>query len=142
MDFFVVPTVGFRLVYVWFIIDHGRRRVIDFDVTANPTAPWVIQQLREAFPYDSAPKYLIYGRVERWRGGRRSRGVAVADGFRLHVGASFRLLAPFPDTLSSNRACGSPAHGSHLGPHAFALDRSRFTSCGRYRPISRRAGIG
>jgi hypothetical protein len=60
MDFFVVPTVGFRLLYVWFIIDHGRRRIIHFDVTANPTAPWVIQQLREAFPYDSAPKYLIY----------------------------------------------------------------------------------
>ncbi len=59
MDFFVVPTVGFRLLYVWFIIDHGRREIIHFDVTSNPTAPWVIQQLREAFPYDSAPKYLI-----------------------------------------------------------------------------------
>jgi putative transposase len=43
-----------------FIIDHGRRRIIHFDVTANPTAQWVIQQLREAFPCDSAPKYLIY----------------------------------------------------------------------------------
>ena len=60
MDFFVVPTVGFRLLCVWFIIDHGRREIIHFDVTANPTAPWVIQQLREAFPYDSSPKYLIY----------------------------------------------------------------------------------
>jgi transposase InsO family protein len=60
MDFFVLPTVGFRLLYVWFIIDHGRRRIIHFDVTANPTAPWVIQQLREAFPCDSALKYLIY----------------------------------------------------------------------------------
>jgi transposase InsO family protein len=59
-DFFVVPTVEFRLLYVWFIIDHGRRRIIHFQVTANPTAPWVIQQLREAFPYDSAPKHLIY----------------------------------------------------------------------------------
>ncbi len=56
MDFFVVPTVAFRLLYVWFIIDHGRRRIIHFNVTANPTASWVIQQLREAFPYDSAPK--------------------------------------------------------------------------------------
>jgi len=60
MDFFVVPTVGFRLLYVWFMIDHGRRRIIHFDVTANPNAQWVIQQLREAFPYDSAPDYLIY----------------------------------------------------------------------------------
>jgi transposase InsO family protein len=60
MDFFVVPTVGFRLLYVWFIIDHGRRRIIRFDITTNPTAPWVIQQLREAFPCDSAQNYLIY----------------------------------------------------------------------------------
>ena len=60
MDFFVVPTVGFRLLYVWFIIDHGRRRIIHFNVTMNPTAQWVMQQLREAFPDDSAPRYLIF----------------------------------------------------------------------------------
>ncbi len=60
MDFFVVPTVGFRLLYVWFVIDHGRRRIIHFNVTMNPTAQWVMQQLREAFPDDSAPRYLIF----------------------------------------------------------------------------------
>jgi transposase InsO family protein len=60
MNFFVVPTAGFRLLYVWFIIDDGQRRIIHFDVTTNPTAQWAIQQLREAFPYDSAPDYLIY----------------------------------------------------------------------------------
>jgi transposase InsO family protein len=60
MDFFVVPTVRFRLLYVWFVIDHGRRRIIHFNVTTNPTAQWVIQQLREAFPCESAPGYLIY----------------------------------------------------------------------------------
>jgi transposase InsO family protein len=60
MDFFVVPTVRFRLLYVWFVIDHGRRRIIHFGVSANPTAQWVIQQLREACPYDSAPDHLIY----------------------------------------------------------------------------------
>jgi transposase InsO family protein len=60
MDFFVIPTVRFRLLYVWFVIDHGRRRIVHFNVTTNPTAEWVIQQLREAFPYESAPGYLIY----------------------------------------------------------------------------------
>jgi transposase InsO family protein len=60
MDFFVVPTVGFRLLYVWFVIDHGRRRIIHFNVTANPTAQWVIQQLRESFPDNSTSRYLIY----------------------------------------------------------------------------------
>ncbi len=60
MDFFVVPTVRFRLLCVWFVIDHGRRRIIHFNVTPHPTAQWVIQQLREAFPGDAAPGYLIY----------------------------------------------------------------------------------
>jgi putative transposase len=59
MDFFVVPTVRFRLLYVWFVIDHERRRIIHFNVTASPTAGWVMQQLREAFPDDSAPRFLI-----------------------------------------------------------------------------------
>jgi hypothetical protein len=60
MDFFVVPTVRFRLLYVWFVIDHGRRRIVHFNVSTNPTAQWVIQQLREAFPAESALGYLIY----------------------------------------------------------------------------------
>ena len=60
MDFFVIPTVGFRLLTIWFIIDHGRRRIIHFNVTTNPSEQWVIQQLRESFPFDSAPRYLIY----------------------------------------------------------------------------------
>jgi hypothetical protein len=60
MDFFVVPTVRFRLLYVWFVIDHGRRRIVHFNVTVNPTEQWVIQQLREAFPNASAPRYLIH----------------------------------------------------------------------------------
>jgi putative transposase len=60
MDFFVVPTVRFRLLYVWFVIGHGRRRIIHFHVTTNPTTQWVIQQLRESFPDDSAPRYLIF----------------------------------------------------------------------------------
>ncbi len=60
MDFFVVPTITFRLLYVWFIIDHERRRIIHFNVTLHPTSQWVIQQLRESFPDDSAPNYLIF----------------------------------------------------------------------------------
>jgi len=50
MDFIVVPTVRFRLVYAWFVIGHGRRKIIHFGVTAHPTSLWVVQQLREAFP--------------------------------------------------------------------------------------------
>jgi putative transposase len=59
MDFFVVPTLRFKQLYVWFVLDHGRRRVLSFDVTAAPTAQWVSQQLRDAF---GAPvhRFLIY----------------------------------------------------------------------------------
>jgi len=65
MDFFVAPTVRFRLLYVWFVIDHGRRRILHFKVTGHPTAPWVIQQLREAFSDETAPSYLIYDNDSR-----------------------------------------------------------------------------
>ena len=60
MDFFVVPTITFRLLYVWFVIDHERRRIIHIDVTPHPTSQWVVQQLRESFPDDLAPNYLIF----------------------------------------------------------------------------------
>ncbi len=60
MDFFVVPTVQFRLLYVWFAIDHGRRRILHFNVTENPSARWVIQQLRETFPDAPTPRFLVY----------------------------------------------------------------------------------
>jgi hypothetical protein len=60
MDFFVVPTVRFRLLYVWFAIDHGRRRGLHFNVTENPTARWVTHQLRETFPDKPPHRFLIY----------------------------------------------------------------------------------
>lgn len=59
MDFFVVPTVRFTLLYVWFILDHGRRRVLHFNVTRHPSARWVIQQLRETFPDHPTHRYLV-----------------------------------------------------------------------------------
>jgi hypothetical protein len=59
MDFFIVPTVRFQLLYVWFVIDHGRRRILHFNVTQSPTAGWVIQQLRDAFPNEPVHRFLI-----------------------------------------------------------------------------------
>jgi putative transposase len=60
MDFFTVPTLTFGVLYCFFIISHNRRRIVHFDVTRHPTSSWVTQQLREAFPYDAAPKFLIF----------------------------------------------------------------------------------
>ena len=62
MDFFTVPTVCLRVLYGFFVIEHGRRHVLHFDATFNPTAAWVVRQLREAFPYDTASKHLIVDR--------------------------------------------------------------------------------
>jgi transposase InsO family protein len=62
VDFFTVPTVRFQILYCFIVLCHHRRRIIHFNVTANPTAQWTAQQITEAFPYDSAPKYLIQDR--------------------------------------------------------------------------------
>jgi putative transposase len=56
IDFLVVPTVGFRMLYVLVVLSHHRRQVIHFNVTAHPTAQWTGQQIIEAFPYPSSPK--------------------------------------------------------------------------------------
>jgi transposase InsO family protein len=60
MDFFTVPTLTFGVLYCFFVITHDRRRILHCNVTKHPTSAWVVQQLREAFPYDSAPKFLIF----------------------------------------------------------------------------------
>src|SRR5262249_43584317 len=59
MDFFTVPTVTFRLLYVLLVIEHRRRKILHLNVTAHPSAAWVSQQLREAFPFARAPRYLL-----------------------------------------------------------------------------------
>jgi len=62
MDFFTVPTISFKILYIFFVIDHARRKIVHLNVTENPTAEWVVQQLKNAFPFDSASKYLIFDR--------------------------------------------------------------------------------
>src|SRR6476620_5055431 len=61
-DFFVVPTIRFQILYVFLVLAHDRRRILQIGVTAHPTAEWTAQQLREAFPWDSAPRYLLRDR--------------------------------------------------------------------------------
>src|SRR6202163_964131 len=62
MDFFTVPTLTFHVLYCFFIIGHDRRRILYFHVTQHPTSLWVVQQLREAFPYETASRFLIFDR--------------------------------------------------------------------------------
>ena len=67
-DFFVVPTATYRLLFVLVLLAHGRRRIRHIAVTAHPTAAWTAQQLREAFPWDQAPRYLIHDRDHAFDG--------------------------------------------------------------------------
>ena len=73
MDLFVVPTIGFNLLYAFVIVRLDRRDLVWINVTQNPTAEWIAVQLTEAFPWNEAPRYLIrdrdriYGEVARRR---------------------------------------------------------------------------
>jgi len=62
MDFFTVPTATFRVLYVFIILRHDRREIVHFNVTEHPTARWTAQQIVEAFPFDTPPRYLLRDR--------------------------------------------------------------------------------
>ena len=62
MDFFAVPTLTFRVLYCFFVIEHGRRKILHFNVTEHPTAPWIVQQLREAYSDSHPYQYAILDR--------------------------------------------------------------------------------
>jgi hypothetical protein len=73
VDFFVVPTLTFRILFVFIVLHHARRHIIHINVTSHPKSQWAAQQIREAFPWETAPRYLIrdrdrtYGKVFRTR---------------------------------------------------------------------------
>ena len=62
IDFFTVPTATFRVLYVFIVLSHDRRKIVHFNVTEHPTAQWTAQQIVEAFPFDTAPRYLLRDR--------------------------------------------------------------------------------
>ena len=81
MDLFVVPTVGFDLLYAFVIVRLGRRELVWISVTTNPTAEWVARQVTEAFPWNEAPRYMIRDR-DRIYGAvltRRLRAMGIRD---------------------------------------------------------------
>ncbi len=73
IDFFVVPTVRFKVLFVLVILAQHRRRIVHFNVTEQPTAQWTAQQIIEAFPWDTAPKYLLRDRDAIYGSQFRSR---------------------------------------------------------------------
>ena len=81
MDFLVVPTIGFRLLYALVILRHDRRQIVSIGITDHPTAQWIARQIADAFPWDEVPHYLIrdrdaaYGHAVR----RRLRAMGIRD---------------------------------------------------------------
>ena len=81
MDLFVVPTIGFDLLYAFVIVRLDRRNLVWINVTSNPTAEWIARQITDAFPWDEAPKYLMRDR-DRIYGNcvtRRLRAMGIRD---------------------------------------------------------------
>jgi len=66
MDFFTVPTLTFGILYCFFVIGHDRRKILRFNVTRNPSAPWIVQQMREAWPYMPAHRFLLFDRDSKF----------------------------------------------------------------------------
>ena len=66
MDFFTVPTLTFNLLYCFFVLSHDRRRIVHFNVTRHPTSSWIVRQLREAFPYQSPPQFLLFDHDQQY----------------------------------------------------------------------------
>jgi hypothetical protein len=66
MDFFAAPTITCGLLDGFFVISHGRRRFLHSNVTKHPTSSWAIRQLREAFPFESASRFLIFDRDAKY----------------------------------------------------------------------------
>ncbi len=62
IDFFTVPTATFRVLYGFVVLHQKRRKIVHYGVTANPTAEWTANQIRQAFPYDTAPRFLLRDR--------------------------------------------------------------------------------
>jgi putative transposase len=62
MDFFTVPTLTFGVLYCFFVIGHDRRKILHFNVTRNPNALWVVQQLREVWAYQKPHRFLLFDR--------------------------------------------------------------------------------
>ena len=81
MDLFVVPTIGFKLLYAFVILRRDRRNLVWISVTPHPTADWVARQITEAFPWNEAPRYMIRDRdcIYGARFIRRVRAMGIRD---------------------------------------------------------------
>jgi putative transposase len=86
IDFFTVPTVTFNVLHGFVVLLHDRKQVVHFNVTAHPTAFWTAQQIIEAFPEETAPRFLLRARDQIY--GEDFRNRVVGMGIEEHVMAA------------------------------------------------------
>jgi hypothetical protein len=129
MDFLIVPTVGFRLLFVLVILRHERRRLISLSVISHPTAEWIARQITNAFPWEEAPDYIIRDRDGCY-------GQAVTKRLYGHTRSP-----DLPDIALAERACGTADRLDPAGmPRSYrGLRRgsSAASSCGLRRLLQR-----
>ena len=101
-DLFVVPTVGFKLLYGLVILRQARRRLVRIAVTTNPTAEWIAGQVTEAFPWDEAPKHLIRDRDGAFGAGACRRKLATSRVCSLTASAG-RMRSRYARTAARDR---------------------------------------
>jgi len=102
IDFLVVPTVSFKLLFVLAVLSHQRRQLVHLSVTPNPTAAWTAQQMREAFPWDDGPRYLIHDRDRTFGKVFRKRLQALG-------------ISPAPTTPRAISDMTGPVRSNHIG---------------------------
>ena len=116
MDLFIVPTIGFDLLYVLIIVRLARRDLVWINVTPYPTAEWIARQITEAFPWNEVPRYLIRDRD-------RVYGAAVMRRLRAR-GIRDKPIAP-----------GAPWQNGLAERLIGSIRRERITGCGLSRPL-------
>ena len=138
IDMCVVPALNFDLLFVFLVLGHGRRRLLWFEVTRHPTAEWLVRQITEAFPWASAPAYLVrdndraYGHVFTSR--VRAMGIRdrpISPGFPWQNGCAEKV-----DRYIAPRVPGSNAHLRRRAPAA-----SSFRLCGVLQSGAHAPGI-
>jgi hypothetical protein len=112
IDFGAVPTLTFRNLYCFIILLHDRRQVIHFNVTAHPTAEWTARQIIEAFPEDSAPRYLL-----------RDRDQIYGEEFRLRVKGM-----QIEEVITAPRSPFQNDYASHYTSSVVHIEKSVFLS--------------
>ena len=143
IDFFTLPTVTFRILFVFIILRHERRRIVHFNVTAHPLAEWTAQQIVDAFAWDTAPRYMlrdrdgIYGAYfkrcvagldigmeQAVRCGTRHR--AGSDGAALPVAEPLRRTGHWKCSARVSRSCDRPRRATSQANQALIRRRVSF----------------